>query len=473
MKSDPVLKLINWYLIDSPQPSNLSYLWNFGSLLTTYLVIQILTYITLMHIIIRDIFSALTLLLYYFARWFRDIISQFRFLLNIIPSSNLVVMQSKFFDIGKYRNVVFISLASISFIIKIALFRRELTGILITAVKDSNHLLLISMLFALLLLIMGVCYIKQDISRLWYNRKFSLRSFFKACVISILISAIFITIFLFSLNVPVKEFGCTIAVALLTFIYKITVSGLLQPILGDSSALVGVFGSNKTLPYNVNAMISSTNASGSGSNSGSGPSPSNRKYWEVVGGERKADLAESAKNLQDVFTNLNSNTCPPINPEDSELQLSRTRYTRGFGQFNRIMDSIVNQFEKDGLLTDKEYKNYDNVCYCKVNNISAKDQKSLLLNSKWKAGSQSWCKQKLEIDDENFNRIVSKNNNKIEIVKKLLSDHASLVKNDLSYKDKKEMFDRLEIISKNNFQTQEQFKRRLDERVNRYDDIPK
>lgn len=35
------------------------------------------------------------------------------------------------------------------------------------------------------------------------------------------------------------------------------------------------------------------------------------------------------------------------------------------------MDSMVNQFEKDGLLTDKEYKNYDNVCYCKVNNISA------------------------------------------------------------------------------------------------------
>ena len=46
-KSHPILKLINSYLIDSPQPSNLSYLWNFGSLLATCLVIQIVTGITL------------------------------------------------------------------------------------------------------------------------------------------------------------------------------------------------------------------------------------------------------------------------------------------------------------------------------------------------------------------------------------------------------------------------------------------
>ena len=32
LKSHPLLKLVNSYIIDSPQPSNLSYLWNFGSL---------------------------------------------------------------------------------------------------------------------------------------------------------------------------------------------------------------------------------------------------------------------------------------------------------------------------------------------------------------------------------------------------------------------------------------------------------
>ena len=46
-KSHPILKLVNSYLIDSPQPSNLSYLWNFGSLLAICLVIQIVTGVTL------------------------------------------------------------------------------------------------------------------------------------------------------------------------------------------------------------------------------------------------------------------------------------------------------------------------------------------------------------------------------------------------------------------------------------------
>jgi len=46
-KSHPLLRLINSYLIDSPQPSNISYLWNFGSLLGLCLVIQIVTGVTL------------------------------------------------------------------------------------------------------------------------------------------------------------------------------------------------------------------------------------------------------------------------------------------------------------------------------------------------------------------------------------------------------------------------------------------
>ena len=42
-KSHILLRLVNSYIIDSPQPANISYLWNFGSLLGTCLVLQILT----------------------------------------------------------------------------------------------------------------------------------------------------------------------------------------------------------------------------------------------------------------------------------------------------------------------------------------------------------------------------------------------------------------------------------------------
>jgi ubiquinol-cytochrome c reductase cytochrome b subunit len=47
LKSHPLLKLMNSYLIDNSQPSNISYLWNFGSLLGVCLVIQIATGVTL------------------------------------------------------------------------------------------------------------------------------------------------------------------------------------------------------------------------------------------------------------------------------------------------------------------------------------------------------------------------------------------------------------------------------------------
>jgi ubiquinol-cytochrome c reductase cytochrome b subunit len=46
-KSYPLLKIVNSYVIDSPTPSNISYLWNFGSLLGLCLVIQIITGVTL------------------------------------------------------------------------------------------------------------------------------------------------------------------------------------------------------------------------------------------------------------------------------------------------------------------------------------------------------------------------------------------------------------------------------------------
>lgn len=40
-KSNKFISIINSYVIDSPSPSNISYLWNIGSLLGINLVIQI------------------------------------------------------------------------------------------------------------------------------------------------------------------------------------------------------------------------------------------------------------------------------------------------------------------------------------------------------------------------------------------------------------------------------------------------
>ncbi len=47
LKSNVLLRLVNSYLIDNSQPTNISYLWNFGSLLAVCLVIQIATGVTL------------------------------------------------------------------------------------------------------------------------------------------------------------------------------------------------------------------------------------------------------------------------------------------------------------------------------------------------------------------------------------------------------------------------------------------
>ena len=47
LKSHPIFKLANDFLVDSPQPVNLSYQWNFGSLLAISLIIQIVTGVTL------------------------------------------------------------------------------------------------------------------------------------------------------------------------------------------------------------------------------------------------------------------------------------------------------------------------------------------------------------------------------------------------------------------------------------------
>jgi ubiquinol-cytochrome c reductase cytochrome b subunit len=44
---NPILNLVNEYLIDSPAPINLSYFWGFGSLLGLNLVILIISGVTL------------------------------------------------------------------------------------------------------------------------------------------------------------------------------------------------------------------------------------------------------------------------------------------------------------------------------------------------------------------------------------------------------------------------------------------
>lgn len=42
-KSNPFISIANSYVIDAPEPSNISYFWNFGSLLGTCLIIQLAT----------------------------------------------------------------------------------------------------------------------------------------------------------------------------------------------------------------------------------------------------------------------------------------------------------------------------------------------------------------------------------------------------------------------------------------------
>ena len=47
LKKNNLLSIVNSYVVDSPQPANLSYMWNFGSLLATCLGLQIVTGIIL------------------------------------------------------------------------------------------------------------------------------------------------------------------------------------------------------------------------------------------------------------------------------------------------------------------------------------------------------------------------------------------------------------------------------------------
>ena len=46
-KRNPLLSIVNDFLIDSPLPANITYFWNGGSLLGIILVLQIITGVTL------------------------------------------------------------------------------------------------------------------------------------------------------------------------------------------------------------------------------------------------------------------------------------------------------------------------------------------------------------------------------------------------------------------------------------------
>ena len=47
LKTNPYLSIVNSYVIDSPSPINISYIWNYGSLLGLCLIIQIISGVTL------------------------------------------------------------------------------------------------------------------------------------------------------------------------------------------------------------------------------------------------------------------------------------------------------------------------------------------------------------------------------------------------------------------------------------------
>jgi ubiquinol-cytochrome c reductase cytochrome b subunit len=43
IKKNPITSIVNNFFVDSPLPSNITYMWNFGSLLGATLVLQIAT----------------------------------------------------------------------------------------------------------------------------------------------------------------------------------------------------------------------------------------------------------------------------------------------------------------------------------------------------------------------------------------------------------------------------------------------
>src|SRR3974390_356616 len=43
LKRNPILEIVNSYVVDSPLPSNISYLYNYGSIIGVVLVTQIIT----------------------------------------------------------------------------------------------------------------------------------------------------------------------------------------------------------------------------------------------------------------------------------------------------------------------------------------------------------------------------------------------------------------------------------------------
>ena len=54
LKTHSLLRFLNSYVVDSPQPANITYLWNFGSLLATqHRLVERLTSLKDRHSIVR------------------------------------------------------------------------------------------------------------------------------------------------------------------------------------------------------------------------------------------------------------------------------------------------------------------------------------------------------------------------------------------------------------------------------------
>jgi len=130
LKRNPILSLINSYVIDSPSPLNLSYLWNYGSLLGVCLIIQIISGVTLaMHVRCVYVLQSRTDLL--FARYFYTSVT-----------SELGIRESLILNIAS--------------LIKVVQFLKQLTEMVLRVIFSMVKVILLQVYYPLLLSY-GVC----------------------------------------------------------------------------------------------------------------------------------------------------------------------------------------------------------------------------------------------------------------------------------------------------------------------------
>lgn len=118
-KSHFLLNLVNRYLEDSPQPSNISYLWNLCSLLAFFLIIQIVTGVILAIYYNPGISEAFNSIVHLFSDvsngWLvhylhSNIVSAFFFIVYLHTGRGL------YHNIDKYYNVLLLTMEFITLI---------------------------------------------------------------------------------------------------------------------------------------------------------------------------------------------------------------------------------------------------------------------------------------------------------------------------------------------------------------------